>query len=359
MGWRRSDAGERGGTIALTAISVAVLFGMAALVIDVGHLYVQKARLQAAADSAATASAHMLPNPTAVRLEAHAYAAANDYGDQHYLHTSDIDLGHWDQNTRTFNTAGAPKNAVKVITRRAQSNNNVVQNMFAGLLGFGESDVAATAIALKQNAILDFEGLAEGYQPYTVSHGNGISGDPISGEILIGAFGGYGPMVFDSTCDYNYPIGCSGGDADLETPTTGSNQGGILINSEDGDAGDPDDLGGPCPTAALPPSPPASAHTLSDFASLNCTIAFDFHGFGGGLVTFESITLVDVEEDALVWLYRDGALVSTVVVQQAGDHQVAVRDVEGAPVADLMVVQFFGSGAVDDVGYSEVVSLVG
>ena len=86
---------------------------------------------------------------------------------------------------------------------------------------------------------------------------------------------------------------------------------------------------------------------------------FDFDSFGSGLVTFESVTLVDVEEDAIVWLYRDGALVSTIIVQEAGNHQVAVRPVDGAPAADLMVVQLFGSGAVDDVGYSEVVSLVG
>ncbi len=228
----------------------------------------------------------------------------------------------------------------------------------AGLIGMDTTKSAATAIALRQNAILNFEGLAEGHQPYTVSHGNGISGDPIPGEITIDAFGAYGPMIFDSTCDYNYPVGCSGGDTDLETPTTGSDQGGILIQSTNGNSANPNDHGGPCPSAAMAPTPPVSADETSDFSSYDCTIAFDFDGFGSGEVTFESITLIDVEEDATVWLYRDGALVSTVIVQEAGDHQVVVRDVVGAPVADLMVVQFFGSGGIDDVGYSEVVSLV-
>ncbi len=343
----------------MVAVSVGVLFGFAALVIDLGFVYVERARLQAAADSAATAAAYELPVPGEVLTTATAYVNANDYGNGNYVQPSDIDVGHWNRNTRTFTDGGAPSNAVRVITKRAAANGNPVENLFGGVIGFANTDVTATAIALKQNAILDFEGLAEGAQPSSVSVGNGISGDPIPGEIRIDAFGGFGPMIFDSTCDYNYPIGCSGGDPDLETPSTGSDQGNVLIQSEDGDAGDPDDHGGPCPNAALPPTPPASATDASDFASYDCTIVFDFDSFGSGLVTFESVTLVDVEEDAIVWLYRDGVLVSTVIVQEAGDHQVAVRDVEGAPAADLMIVQLFGSGAVDDVGYSEVISLVG
>ena len=252
---------ERGGTMVMVAISVAVLFGFAALVIDLGFVYVERARLQAAADSAATAAAYELPDAAQVQVTADSYVDANDYGDGSYVKPSDIVVGHWNRTTRTFTDGGAPSNAVQGDhPKGGRANGNPVQNLFGGVIGFAETDVTATAIALKQNAIVDFEGLPEGAQPATVSVGNGISGDPIPGEIRIDAFGGFGPMIFDSTCDYIYPLGCSGGDADLETPTTGSDQGNVLIQSEDGDSSDPDDHGGPCPSARCPAHPAGQRH---------------------------------------------------------------------------------------------------
>jgi len=69
---------ERGQAFVLSVVSMVVLLGMAALVIDVGHWYRSKRDLQAVADSAALAGAQALPeNPGQAAALAAQYSSAN------------------------------------------------------------------------------------------------------------------------------------------------------------------------------------------------------------------------------------------------------------------------------------------
>jgi Flp pilus assembly protein TadG len=72
--WFSRDDGATAVTVAILSV---VLIGLAAMVIDVGSLYTEHARLSIAADAAALAGAHELPNTAAARTGAAAYAAAN------------------------------------------------------------------------------------------------------------------------------------------------------------------------------------------------------------------------------------------------------------------------------------------
>jgi hypothetical protein len=72
---------ERGQAIVLTVLSLVVLLGMAALVLDVGAWFHQKRHLQATADAAALAGAQLLPqNPGRATSEALSNAGKNGGG---------------------------------------------------------------------------------------------------------------------------------------------------------------------------------------------------------------------------------------------------------------------------------------
>jgi Flp pilus assembly protein TadG len=69
---------ERGQAFVLTVVVLAMLMGMAALVLDVGHWYRAKRDLQAVADAAALAGAQALPDdPAQAAALAAQYAADN------------------------------------------------------------------------------------------------------------------------------------------------------------------------------------------------------------------------------------------------------------------------------------------
>lgn len=176
------------------------------------------------------------------------------------------------------------------------------------------------------SATIDFEGLAEGSIVSSLSSGNGISGDPISGSIAVFGFRpklpGNQAMIFDSNC----AGGCTGGDDDLHF-----NLGNILIVSEDGDGSDPND---------------------SDAAGQY--INFDFSAFGPGEVTVESLVIGDVEAEeagGVVKIMGNGATLATVPIPVTGDGNTATLNI-GVSGADFMVVDFAGSAAVDNINIS-------
>ena len=69
---------DEGAIAVIVAISLVALIGVAALVVDVGSLYMERAKLQTAADSAALASAQELyRNPTNVNVVARRYVTIN------------------------------------------------------------------------------------------------------------------------------------------------------------------------------------------------------------------------------------------------------------------------------------------
>lgn len=345
---------ESGVTAVFVGLMLTVILGFAALAVDVGQIYMVRAELQTASDAASTAAARALPDEVVADAIGVAYGDDNSFGNGAVVTASDVVIGRWNVGSRNFTPGGSPVNAVSVTAHRSVAHGNPVENLFAQLIGNPTTDVSATSISLKQSALLDFEGLAAGYDPHTLTSGNGISGDHIPGNVRISSNTGFGPMVFDASCGGGPASNCSGGDADLFLP----GQGGVLIISEDGDASDPDDYGLGCPTGAADNDAPTWVADPSDVTT-DCTIVLDFRNFGEGTVTITDVTLVDVEEDAYVWIYRDGLLVAEVRLEEAGDGMVAQRFLPTPVQADLMVVKLNGSGAVDDIGYSETVQLVG
>jgi Flp pilus assembly protein TadG len=73
----RRARGERGQILAVVALALVALLGIAAFAIDVGYAYYAKRQLQSATDAAALAGAQDLPNAVTAVATATSYAAAN------------------------------------------------------------------------------------------------------------------------------------------------------------------------------------------------------------------------------------------------------------------------------------------
>jgi hypothetical protein len=119
---------ERGQAIVLMVLSLVVLIGMAALVLDVGHWFRTKRRLQGTADAAALAGAQKLPDdPSAASAMAMSYANQNG-GD---VAGSDIIIS---------STAG-PNDTIYVKAKRTDP------GIFTGVLGITSANIDAHAKA--------------------------------------------------------------------------------------------------------------------------------------------------------------------------------------------------------------------
>jgi Flp pilus assembly protein TadG len=119
---------ERGQAIVLTVLSLVVLLGMAALVLDVGAWFHQKRHLQATADAAALAGAQLLPqDPGSATSEALSNAGKNGGG----VAGADV-------------TITASRAANDTISVKAHKSN---QGVFSRVLGVVNVNIAATAKA--------------------------------------------------------------------------------------------------------------------------------------------------------------------------------------------------------------------
>ncbi len=146
---RRFLRDQRGSAITMFAVFLMVGAGFAAVVIDGGHLYSLKSKLQTTADAAVLVAVSELPDTDAARTAAIVMAGKNMATGEHgtVLANADVMTGNWDSDTRTFTPAGNPINAVRVVTRRSQANGNAAGLFFARILGFDDVDVETTAIA--------------------------------------------------------------------------------------------------------------------------------------------------------------------------------------------------------------------
>jgi len=116
---------EGGQAVVLMVLSLVVIMGMAALVLDVGHWYSTKRRLQGTADAASLAGAQMLPNdPSAAQSMALTYANRNG-GD---VAGADI-------------VVSATNDTISVRARKTDP------GIFSGILGIGSADIDARAKA--------------------------------------------------------------------------------------------------------------------------------------------------------------------------------------------------------------------
>lgn len=205
----RAKYNQRGAVLVMVAILMIVFIGIAALALDIGHLYVVRNELQNAADAGALAGARELyldSNASSVNTGANqvAYDTAVLNNSEKiavevfdYLsNNGDVQRGHWNFGTRTF-TANASTaaydfsgktdaeldadinfvNAVRVKTRRQ---NAPAASFFAQVLGYSNFAVTAEAVAYK--------GFAGNLNPLDVEQPIAICEesltDPVTGEYV-------------------------------------------------------------------------------------------------------------------------------------------------------------------------------
>ena len=141
---------KRAAVAVQVAVMMPVIVGFAALTIDVGLIFNAKTDLQLAADAAALAGTALLPQVGLARTEAIRIAELSKRNSNAaILVAGDADAGNWDTATNTYTAGALPFNALRVTARRAQANGNPVSLFFSKIWGIDESNVTATAIAVK------------------------------------------------------------------------------------------------------------------------------------------------------------------------------------------------------------------
>lgn len=158
---------ESGQSLVMVVLLLGVLLSFSALVVDVGLLYAEKAKLQNAADAAALAGAQMLPNQESAKSTAIAYAASNGFT----ISLDDVDVPYDEDDTKV----------------RVEVTNDVPY-IFANFLGFDETEsgtiVSASAVATKSDINLPAEfGYAIFSESTTAHLGIGKNNWTINGNI--------------------------------------------------------------------------------------------------------------------------------------------------------------------------------
>ncbi len=151
------------GTVAPSlALLLPVLVGFAALTIDVGYMLLVRTQLQSAADAAALAGVSAYLDDVAlaedqsglIRLatwRAQETSRRNESaGDPTILETMDVTLGRHDFDNRTGPLLSDGRwNAVQVTVRRTRGGSNgPVRLFFAGIFGYTDTELTATARAV-------------------------------------------------------------------------------------------------------------------------------------------------------------------------------------------------------------------
>ncbi len=135
----RGLAAEGGQAIVLVVISLVVLLGMAALVIDIGYVYYTHRSLQASADAAALAGAQELPDPTQAVAVARQYTAESGAKNAR----ADVNGVTTTITTKCITSIPGcdPVNAVVVVEKAP------TKTFFAGVLGINAFNIKATSTA--------------------------------------------------------------------------------------------------------------------------------------------------------------------------------------------------------------------
>lgn len=159
------------------AISMTVVFGMAALAVDIGMLYSAQAELQRSADAASMAGTWELLNEDRLRGADYAQAVVNSASERTVQVAAlnavlkyativqpdqDVQFGHWTVNPdgsgyMTYGGDAASYNAVELLAQRNEGRGGSIALSFARLLGVSTKDLRARAIAAALDGISGFE----------------------------------------------------------------------------------------------------------------------------------------------------------------------------------------------------------
>ncbi len=128
---------ERGAYTIWSLIWFSLYVAMGGLAVDMTDAYRNQTLLQSTADASALAGAMSLPIEAEVKAQAVAYSADNmdPAINGNVLKDAEVILGNWISSTRTFTPGTADPDAVRVITRRDDANNNPLATNFLRILG--------------------------------------------------------------------------------------------------------------------------------------------------------------------------------------------------------------------------------
>jgi len=183
----RSLREEKGSVIVIVALSMTVLMGFAALIVDVGNLYLNKTRLVNMADAAALAGVQDLPGSPEL-----AVASAYSYAMQNGISSDVIGVSISSNNT--------------VLTVNVE---RTVPLFFAKVFAMTSADVEARAVAAIKpiteiSGVVPFGVVKQQFiygQPYTLKDG---AGDGYDGNYGALALGGNGANVYNGNIEEGY-----------------------------------------------------------------------------------------------------------------------------------------------------------
>lgn len=140
---------RRGVITVFAAFLMVMMLAMVAFAVDVGYMMTAQAQLQVAADSAAmAAAANMSAGQSTMLTAAQTYSALNKaVGKAVNLASSDMELGTWDANSRTFTPSSSISNAVRVTARR-DSSTGANGTFFGRVLGLSSFNIPVKAVAI-------------------------------------------------------------------------------------------------------------------------------------------------------------------------------------------------------------------
>lgn len=167
--WLKREAGQ---SVILVALSIAMLCGVAALVVDIGMVSVREGQLQNAADAAALAAARDLPSATTAKSTAVKYAGYNGVAAADAVATTPYN---------------GNANRIEVVCKKT------VQYTFARIFGAQSVEVSARAVAEKS-------GGATGPFGYAVFSGGNT--------LLLGMYSS--DLYIDGSVHSNYSLQISG-----------------------------------------------------------------------------------------------------------------------------------------------------
>lgn len=196
---------EKGATVVLVALCITVLVGMAAIVTDVGLVYLNKWKLTNAVDASVLAGAQELPqSPDSAVIKALDYAAKNGLDPTTVQVTVSID-----------------KSEISMVSQKE------VNLFFARAIGYSKSNVEAKAKA-KVGPLKSVMGVA----PLGIQEQNFIYGQQYQLKMGQGVNGWFGPLTLGSSGASNY-------EANLEKGYNLELKVGDIINTETGDMSGP------------------------------------------------------------------------------------------------------------------------
>ncbi len=135
---------RRGAIILQAALLLVVVLCFAAFSIDVGFISTVRTEMQRSADAGALAGVSLIiGRPDDVGTEARTYCKNDNCGGRTLIDSEiNVEMGRWDDDSRSFSPGSNPFDAVRVTASRGD-----VPSFFAGICGYNEFQIQASAIA--------------------------------------------------------------------------------------------------------------------------------------------------------------------------------------------------------------------